>query len=190
VQEEDRKGGFSNMWSIRNLVLVFSFFALSLPVLAQAAGDARQPATQDTDQAQPANSDQKQEAPPAASSARPGRQTPCWRVAGISPQMVNQRWQIEDSAKTKIAGVCSDPALGPDQKLSKIHDIHKETDAEIAKLIPESQLTAFKQCQAQRDHEKAARPSRMPQKELGPCGGVIPSSSGMSHDHQMNKPSN
>ena len=172
------------MLSIRNLVLVFSFFVLSLPLLGQATGDAQQPATQDTDQAQPTNPDQKSEAPATAPSARPGRQTPCWRVAGIAPQMVNQRWQIEDSAKSKIAEVCSDPTLGPDKKLARIHEINNESDAEIAKLIPESQLSAFKQCQAQRDHEKAAHPSRVPQKELGPCGGVIPSPSGMSHDHK------
>lgn len=173
------------MWTVRNFVLVFSFFALSLPVFAQAAGDAQQPAAQEPDQAQPSTPDQPQEGAPAGSSNRPQRHTPCWRIAGISPQMVNERWQIEDKAKTKISGVCNDPSLGPDQRTSKIHEINAQTDAEIAKLIPSSQLSAFKQCQAERDREKASHPSRTPQKQLGPCGGVIPSSNMGAHDHPM-----
>jgi len=174
------------MRTVRSFVLVFWFFALSLPLFAQAAEGAQQPpAAQQPGQAEPSNSDQPQEAPPATSSGTPKHQTPCWRVAGIAPQMVNQRWQIEDSAKTKISGVCNDSSLGPDQKSSKIHEINAQTDAEIAKLIPSSQLSAFKQCQAERDREKASHPSRTPQKQLGPCGGVIPSSNMGGHDHQM-----
>lgn len=176
------------MRTVRNLLLVSSFFALSLPLFAQAAGDAQQPAAQGSEQAQPSNTtDQPQEAPPtAAQSTRPKHQSPCWRVAGIAPEMVNQRWKIEDDAKSKISGVCSDPSLGPDQKLSKIHEINAQTDEAITRLIPSSQLSAFKQCQAERKNEKSSRTSHTPHKELGPCGGVIPSSSSMgSHDHQM-----
>jgi hypothetical protein len=176
------------MRSVRNLLIVTLFFALSLPLFAQAAGDAQQPAAQGSEQAEPSNTtDQPQAAPPpATSSAHPKHQTPCWRVAGIAPEMVNQRWKIEDDAKSKIGGVCNDPSLGPDQKLSKIHEINAQTDEAISRLIPSSQLSAFKQCQAERKNEKASRPSHTPQKELGPCGGVIPSSSSaVSHDHQM-----
>jgi len=175
------------MRSVRNFLIVSLFFAFSLPLFAQAAGDAQQPAAQGSEQAEPSNTaDQPQEVPPpATSSAHPKHQTPCWRVAGIAPEMVNQRWKIEDDAKSKIGGVCNDPSLGPDQKLSKIHEINAQTDEAISRLIPSSQLSAFQQCQAERKNDKASRASRMPQKELGPCGGVIPSASTGSHDHQM-----
>jgi len=178
---------FSAMRSVRNLLLVSLFFALSLPLFAQAEGDAQQPAAQGSEQAQPSNNqDQPQDAPPADTSTRPNHQTPCWRVAGISPEMVNQRWKIEDDAKTKISGVCNDPPLGPDQKHSKINEIKAQADEAITRLIPSSQLSAFRQCQAERKNDKPSRRSRTPQKELGPCGGVIPSSSSMgSHDQQM-----
>jgi hypothetical protein len=91
-----------------------------------------------------------------------------------------------DDAKIKISGVCSDPTLGPDQKLGKIHEINQQRDDAITKLIPEKQLSAFKSCQAEREKENASRPKRTPERELGPCGGVIP---GHAHDHDMAKPS-
>jgi hypothetical protein len=175
------------MRSVWNLLLVTLFFALSLPLFAQAGGDAQQPAAPGSEQAQPSNTaDQPQEeAPSAAPSTRPNHRTPCWRVAGIAPEMVNQRWKIEDSAKTKVSGVCNDSSLGPDQKRSKIDEINAERDEAISKLIPSSQLSAFKQCQAERKNDKPNRASRTPQKELGPCGGVMPSSPTGSHDHSM-----
>jgi hypothetical protein len=97
--------------------------------------------------------------------------------------MVNQRWQIEDNSKTKISAVCTDTSLSADQRLAKIHEIHQQTDAEIAKLIPEKELSAFKACQAEHDKQNASH-AKTPQKELGPCGGVMPSAGAMSgHQH-------
>lgn len=161
--------------SLRSLAFAIVVLAVSLPLLGQA-GDAQQPAP-DSGQAEPS-------APAANGRFRARHQTPCWREAGISPDMVNQRWHIEDDAKGKISAVCTDPSLTAEQRLAKIHEIHQQTDEEIAKLIPEKQLTAFKACQAERDKQKASHPSKMPEKELGPCGGVIPSSSSMAgHEH-------
>ena len=97
--------------------------------------------------------------------------------------MMNQRWQIEDNAKTKISGVCTDTSLTADQRLAKIHEIHQESDAEVARIIPEKELTAYKTCQAEHDKQNASR-AKTPQKELGPCGGVMPSGGAMSeHQH-------
>lgn len=160
--------------SLRGLVFAVFLLVFSLPLFGQA-GDA-QPTSPP--------SGQSESAQPSGGQFRARRHPPCWREAGISPDMVNQRWHMEDDAKTKISAVCTDPSLTAEQRLAKIHEIHQQTDAEIARLIPEKQLTAFKACQAEQDKQKASHPSKTPEKELGPCGGVIPSSSNMAgHEH-------
>jgi len=113
--------------------------------------------------------------------------TTCWREAGMTPDMVNQRWKIEDNQKVRIAAVCSEPKTTPQQKHDKIEQIHADTKQEIAQLVPAEELAKFNKCQA--DLEKAS-PASAPQKELGPCGGVIPTpagsnSSGMEHHDGM-----
>lgn len=162
--------------STRNLAFAFLLLIFSLPLLAQS-GDTQQ-AAPDQGQTEPA-------APgaPAGGHFRPRRQPPCWKEAGITADMVNERWKLEDNAKTRISAVCTDTSLTADQRLTKIHEIHQETDAEIARIIPDKELTAFKACQAERDKQNASR-AKTPQKELGPCGGVIPSGGAMSeHQH-------
>jgi hypothetical protein len=125
---------------------------------------------------------QATEAPPAAPTEpaspeaparpRPRRiaEVPCWKQAGLTADMVNRRWKIEDQSKMKIEAVCNGPATSAQQKHSKIEEIHAETDQEIAKLIPSKELQVFNSCQAALDKK---RPK--PAKVLGPCGGVIPS---------------
>ena len=143
------------------------------------------PAAQTPPQA-PAESSQQQTVPP-----RPRRQTPCWRLAGIAPALVNQRWHIEDNAKGKIGAVCTDPTLAAEKKREKIQEINEQTEQEIAKIIPAKQLEAFKACQTERDQEKAKLQAAKGEKELGPCGGTIPKQSGTSqhtHEHQPGNP--
>ncbi len=175
---------------------------LAFPVLAQSSENARRdPAAQSSPQTSggqtspqaPAESAEPQATPPAPRRRRPPRQTPCWRVAGIAPEGVNQRWQIEDNAKGKISALCSDPSLTPEKKRESIHQINEQTEQEIAKIIPAKQLEAFKACQAERDREKAKRQGATAQKDLGPCGGVIPEQPGAAqhpHEHQPSNPPN
>jgi hypothetical protein len=175
------------MHVLRSVVCAVLLLVLAVPFLAQSAQNAPTAPTEETSPQAPAESAQ-----PAATPrvARSGRRGPCWRVAGIAPAAVNQRWQIEDQAKGKINQVCSDDSLTPDQKRDKIRQINEQTEQEIAKIIPATQLEAFKACQAQRDQEIAKRPGRTPQKELGPCGGVIPAQPlAPQHSHQS-PPSN
>ena len=111
-------------------------------------------------------------APATARNARVERRgPPCWRQAGMTPDMVNQRWQIEDQQKVKIAQVCSEPTTSAQQKHDKIEQIHADTDRAVAQLIPTKELSAFNKCQADLDQR---RPKPAGQKELGPCGGIIP----------------
>jgi hypothetical protein len=165
--------------------------AQNAPTTPPGQSSPQAPPAQASPQA-PAGSEQTRPTPPAARNGRPLRQVPCWREAGISPAMMNQRWQIEDNAKGKIAGVCSDHSLTPEKKGDKIRQIDQDTAREIAKIIPAKQLEAFKACQAERDREKANRPGKTPPRELGPCGGVIPKqpdASPHSHEHQPSNPS-
>lgn len=183
------------------------FFAiLTLPltvsVVAHSLGSARldgsrqstpqAPAAQSPPQAAPESA---QPQPPASAPRRAGaqRQTPYWRLAGITPELVNQRWHIEDNAKGKINAVCTDPALTAEKKREKIQEINEQTEQEIAKIIPAKQLEAFKACEGERDQEKAKRQGAKVQKELGPCGGVLPAQPGTPqhpHEHQPGNPPN
>jgi hypothetical protein len=178
-------------------ILLISFMLHpAVPVLAQSSGNVRtDPTAQSSPQtpaAQPSPQAPAQSAPQPAlppSNHRTLRHTPCWKVAGIAPEVVNQRWQIEDNAKGKISALCSDPALTPEKKRERIHQIDEQTAQEVAKIIPAEQLAAFKACQAERDQEKAKRKGATAQKELGPCGGVIPAQPG-DPQHSQHQPSN
>ena len=89
----------------------------------------------------------------------------------MTPDMVNRRWYIEDQQKVKIAQVCSEPSTSAQQKHDKIEQIHADTDREVAQLIPAKELAAFNKCQAEVDQ---SHPKPAGQKEVGPCGGIIP----------------
>ncbi len=117
---------------LRNSSIALLFLTLGLPVFAQS--DAT---TQDS---------------PAADRPvyhRARVQTPCWKQAGMTPDMVNRRWHIEDEQKVKIARVCTEPSTSAQQKHDKIDQIHADTDHAIAQLIPTQELKAFNKCQAE-----------------------------------------
>ena len=180
------------------LAVVALPFAVSLVSLS-AGNPRKDPAQQSSPQvptAQSSSQPPSESAPPRFVPHHPRRPSagrpPCWRLAGIPPELVNQRWRIEDNAKGKINGVCTDPALAAEKKREKIQEINAETDQEIAKIIPAKQLETFKACQADRDQE-AKLQGATPQKELGPCGGVIPEQPGdaqQTHEHPSSKPVN
>jgi len=159
------------MTVLRGGALVLLFFVFVVPGFAQSTGD------------QPS-------APTSVTSSepdglpRPNRrvpQVPCWRQAGLTADMVNQRWKLEDQAKVKVAAACSEPSTSAQQKHDKIEQIHAETDQAVAKIIPSKELQAFNSCQAAL---AKSRPKPAGQKELGPCGGTIPSTPGaMDHEH-------
>ena len=144
---------------VRNSSIALLFLMLGLPGFAQSPA---------------ASPDSTPQARAAARHARAQRYgTPCWRQAGMTADMVNQRWNIEDQQKVKIAQVCAEPSTSAEQKHDKIEQIHADTDRAIGQLIPAKELAAFNKCQAERDQNS---PKPVNQKELGPCGGVIPTS--------------
>ena len=166
---------------IRTLLSVLTVLVLAVAALAQAPQDV--PAAS-------GGSTARTSTPSAMSPLRqppPQTQRTCWGEAGITPDKINEQWKIQDAGKVKISGVCSDPKLTAAQRVEKIHSINEETDKEIARLIPTKQLSVYKSCEAQREAVAKAK-ARGPQpKELGPCGGAVPSNSKDhgSHDHSM-----
>jgi hypothetical protein len=156
---------------LRNGVPAVVFLVLVVPAFGQST---------ETPQAAPTEPASRE----APARPRPRRiaEAPCWKQAGLSADMVNRRWKIEDQSKMKIEAVCNDPTTSAQQKHTKIEEIHGETDQEIAKLIPSKELQVFNSCQAALD-KKPPKPPKV----LGPCGGVIPSTDathgGMDHEH-------
>lgn len=139
--------------------------AQSMPVDAPS-GKASQPAAQSAEPG--ANAASEDGAPRAHRRRHP---TPCWKQAGLTADMVNQRWKLEDDQKSKIAAACSEPSTSAQQKHDKIQQIQVETDQAIARLIPAKERKTFDQCQAELER---SRPHPAGEKELGPCGGIIP----------------
>jgi len=158
---------------IRTLLSVLTVLVLTVAAWAQSPQDAPAPSGGSTAQ--------------TSTPSPRGQHGNCWKKAGITPDKINERWKIQDAGKVKISGVCSDPKLTAAQRVERIHSINEETDKEIAKLIPAQQLSVYKSCMTQREAEAKVK-ARGPQpKELGPCGGTMPSSSKDhgSHDHSM-----
>ena len=142
---------------LRSSSIALLFLTLGLPAFAQAPA----PALNSSSEARAENH-----------RARLQRhEPPCWRQAGMTADMVNQRWYIEDQQKQKIAQVCSEPTTSAQQKHDKIEQIHADTDRAVAQLIPAKELAAFNKCQAELDQRN---PKPAGQKQLGPCGGIIP----------------
>jgi len=155
---------------LRNRVLAVAFLMLVVPAFGQS-----------TEAPQAAPTEPASPEAPARPRSRRIAEMPCWKQAGLTADMVNRRWKIEDQSKMKIEAVCNDPATSAQQKHTKIEEIHAETDQEIAKLIPSKELQVFNSCQAALDKKRP-----QPAKVLGPCGGVIPSEGAhdaMNHEH-------
>lgn len=187
------------MWNIR--VARIAIFLLACTATGFAQSSEGSPAqAQESSAAKPADTSQGQAQQPLVPqhpiteeellskfppqpvrARRQVHQIPCWKQAGIAPQMVNERWRIEDRGRIKIAGACSDPALSAEKKHDRIQQINAETDQEIANLIPAKQLQAFKACQLEREK---SRPKLVAEKQLGPCGGVIPATASNTEVHQ------
>jgi hypothetical protein len=153
-----------------------------LMLLCVGAGLAQTPASPAATSPKPTAEAEQPRTQPSAVRHQP-HGPGCWKQAGIAPQLVNDRWKIEDRGKTKIFAVCTDRTLSAAQRRDKIVQINSDTEKEVAQLIPSKQLAAYKACQAEKDK---ARPKTASAQELGPCGGIITppdSREGMEHNH-------
>jgi hypothetical protein len=98
------------------------------------------------------------------------RQPPCWQQAGISKDVLQQRHNLEQAARSQIASVCADTSLSPQQKREKIREIHQQTQQQVQALMTPQQQEALKSCQAARNGEHGGAPHPHAGGGMGPCG--------------------
>ena len=91
-------------------------------------------------------------APPPGSSApgstapgnRRGRQQPCWQVAGISQQTVQEHRQIEEKTRSEVESVCANSSLSPEQKREQVRQLREQGRKQMEALITPQQEEALK----------------------------------------------
>ena len=88
--------------------------------------------------------------PPTTIPSNRGGQEPCWKQAGISQQVQQQRRQIEDNTRAEVQSVCNDSSLSQQQKQAKIRQIHQQSKQQIQGLMNQQQWQAVESCRSQR----------------------------------------
>lgn len=141
----------------RNSLVRFLAFLLAIsvyPAYAQA------PATK------PAGSAQK-------SSGQSAKRQPCWQVAGISQDAMQQHKALQESTHSEIQSVCADSSLTPQQKREKIRQIHEQTRQKGESLITPQQQEALKACREERGEGKHMAGNKGMHHHGGdPCGNM------------------
>jgi Spy/CpxP family protein refolding chaperone len=83
------------------------------------------------------------------------RQEPCWRQAGISSAVFEQRQAIERDAHSQVSSVCADTSLTPQQKLARVREIREQAQQKTGELITPDQEKALTACRQQRNANHA-----------------------------------
>ena len=141
---------FMSKQIVRCAVFGFLFFACSL--LAQTTSGA-----------------------PPSSQPNRGRQEPCWRQAGISSSVFEQRQAIERDAHSQVSEVCADTSLTSQQKLSRVREIRQQAQQKTGELITADQERALTACRQQRNGN---HPGAGMHEGGNPCGGQGPTERG------------
>jgi len=87
---------------------------------------------------------------PPSSPPATQRPEPCWKQAGISHPVQEQRHGIESEVRSQIASVCEDSALTPQQKREQARKLRQEAEQKMDALITPEQQSALHACQQQR----------------------------------------
>jgi hypothetical protein len=107
---------------------------------------------------------------------------PCWKVAGISPEVMARRRSIEQETRERVRQICADSSTSDQQKHQEIREVRKTAAQEIQGLTTPEQREAVKQCTQERaEQHAAAHPvARAPHPSApnahpgpsGPCSGI------------------
>ena len=109
------------------------------------------------------------------SSTPPQRQVPCWRQAGITQSVMQQRHEIERDTHSQVTAVCENSSLAPQQKQQQVREIREQAQEKMNALITPEQQNTLHACQAQRSGNRPTE-GRHPD-GAGPCGN-FPASQG------------
>src|SRR5580700_5411612 len=93
----------------------------------------------------------------APSEPVPAGHSACWKQAGISKDVMQQRKSIATQAKSQVAAVQNDSSLTPRQQEQQIRQIRLSTRQQEEKLITPEQQQALRQCR--RDQAGASTPA-------------------------------
>jgi hypothetical protein len=101
-------------------------------------------------------------------------QEPCWRQAGISQPVMEQRHTIERDTHSQVASVCENSSLTPQQKRQQAREIREQAQQKMDALITPQQLSTLHACQQQRgtyhEHNEGNHAGG-----AGPCGNFAAS---------------
>jgi TolA-binding protein len=120
------------------------------------------------------------------SGAQRGRQQPCWQVAGVSQQALQQHRQIEESTRSQVEAVCSNSSLSQQQKQQQIRQLRENARKQMASIVSPQQEEALRSCRESRGEGRAAGSRR----EGGSGGAAAAGPCGEIPDTSSAKPSN
>jgi len=106
------------------------------------------------------------------SNAVPASHGACWKRAGLSKSVMEQRRSIASGAREQIRSIESDSTLTLPQQKRQIRQIRASEWRNLNKLITPDQREALRQCQQERAGE---RPAPSPASGTDPSG-VSPAS--------------
>jgi hypothetical protein len=93
-------------------------------------------------------------APPSSTP----RQEPCWKQAGISQSVMEQRRGIERDAHSQVESVCQNSSLTPQQKQEQVREIRQQAEQKLDALITSEQQSSLHACQQQRGMNGSSHP--------------------------------
>jgi hypothetical protein len=83
-------------------------------------------------------------------TAVPEGQEACWKQAGLTKDVVEQRKSIVSGAKAQIRSIESDTTLSPAQQKQQIRQIRVNARQQAGKLVTPEQQEALRRCRQER----------------------------------------
>ena len=113
-----------------------------------------------------------QTTPGTTGSTQRGRQQPCWQVAGVTPQALQQHRQIEESTRSQVEAVCSNTSLSAQQKQQEIRQLRENAKKQMGSLVTSQQEESLRSCRESRgeNHGGGMHRSGGGGEGEGPCG--------------------
>ena len=108
-------------------------------------------------------------------TANRGRQQPCWQVAGVSQQALQQHRQIEESTRSQVEAVCSNNSLSAQQKQQQIRQLRENAKKQMESLVTPQQEESLRSCRESRGEKHSGGTRRAGGGGVsgggeGPCG--------------------
>jgi hypothetical protein len=107
--------------------------------------------------------------PTSGPISKPGKEEPCWQVAGVSKSALQQRRALSQRTRSEVEAVCANSSLSIQQKRQEIQQIRQRERQEVEAIITPAQQEAMKSCQEER-HPVHSGGAHVGGGGGGPCG--------------------